>query len=100
MKSIRIASLVLLIIGVFVSIDLGLNCLALAIPELQDGISYHSLLQSTFGLLDNIGINDSVSFFYGFRNSLWVVFALLVENVALAIYSIYKENNNHTRYFR
>ena len=87
MKTASVISLILLLIAGFVSIDLGLNCLALTVPELQDGIGYHSILQNTLGLLENTGIDRPADFFYAFRNSIWITFAILVENSALYIVS-------------
>lgn len=83
MKIAKIISVIVLLIAGFVSIDLGLNCLALAVPELQDSIAYHSILQRTFGLLEDIGIERATDFFYAFRTSILLTFAILVENIII-----------------
>ena len=40
-KTAKIVSALLLLAAEAVSVDLGLNCLVLAVPELQDGVAYH-----------------------------------------------------------
>lgn len=86
MKMIKTISIIALLISGFVSIDLGLNCIALAVPELQDGIGYHSFLQSIFGLLEDTGIDGGTNFFYAFRTSIWITYAIFVENIFLSHY--------------
>ncbi len=85
MKIVRIASLVVLVLSVFVSIDMGLNVMALAVPEMQDGIGYNSLLQSVFGLLESMGVDTAMEFRSAFSVSIWVSFALFVVNCALCV---------------
>ena len=50
MRLARILSLVVLVAVLFVTVDLGINCLGALVPELQDGIPYYSLLQRWFGV--------------------------------------------------
>ena len=90
-KTAKIVSALLLLAAGAVSVDLGLNCLALAVPGLQDGVAYHSFLQSTFGLLENMGVNSRADFFCAFRASAWVTFAVFAENVALHIVTAVKK---------
>lgn len=59
MKTAQVISAIALLIAGFISTDLGINCLALAVPELHDGIGYHSALQSAFGLLGTAGIRQA-----------------------------------------
>lgn len=89
MKAFRLISLIALLVIVFVSIDLGINCIGSLVPELQDGIPYNSFLQSTFGLLENWSINTRVEFFHAFQRSLLITYALLAENVLLAVWKRY-----------
>ncbi|MDK2809088.1 MAG: hypothetical protein PWP24_1825 [Clostridiales bacterium] len=91
MKIVKSVSAMILLIAMFISIDLGLNCLALAVPELQDGIGYHSVLQSTLGLLENTGIESRANFFDAFRTSIWITFSIFMANTVLYIVSIRKK---------
>lgn len=77
---------------VFVSIDLGINCLGALVPELQDGIPYNSILQSAFGLLEDWGINTRAEFLYAFQKSLLITYVLLVVNVILAFWKKKEED--------
>lgn len=90
MKKLRIFSLIALIISVFVSIDLGLNLLYNFIPEYLDGYTSHSILQGTFGIFGDS--NWTLGRFYNdFETSIWISFALFVENIILAIIDIKKK---------
>lgn len=84
MKAIRVIAVIAFLIMVFISIDLGINCMGALIPEFQDGIPYNSILQSQFGLLENWGVNTRADFFCAFQRSLLITYFLLVMNVILA----------------
>ncbi len=87
MKIIRIISAALLLVCVFISVDLGINFMGALVPELQDGIPFNSVLQRTFGLLENL-LKTREDFFNAFKLSLWVTFAVFAENVLLSIVRI------------
>lgn len=79
----RILSLILLGVSVFVTADLGLNLLHAFIPELNDGIGSFSILQGLFGILGNSGW--SVPYFFTlFTRALWVTVGLAAWNILLA----------------
>ena len=87
MKTFKIISLVVLLVSLFVSVDLGINCIGSLVPELQDGIGYNSFLQSAFGLLEG-SLKTRADFFGAFTTSLWVSFAIFTENVVLHIVTL------------
>lgn len=84
MKKIRVVVLVLFLISLFVSIDLGLNFLYNLVTEHLDGFTSHSILQGLFGIL---GDRDWTlpRFFDMFETSLWISFGLLVLNTMLTV---------------
>ncbi len=82
MIKLRVTALIALVIAVFVSVDLGLNFGFSLIPELQDGIDSHSVLQSLFEVFGDRGWSRA-RFFYAFQRSLWVTFAIFAVNVLL-----------------
>ena len=84
MRKTQIVSLIVLVLAIFVSIDLGLNFAYCLIPELQDGISSHSFLQETFGIFGNSGWTK-VDFFYAFEKSIWFSFFMIIENIIVWI---------------
>ncbi len=84
MKILKIISLLILMLSVFVSIDLGINFMGSLVPETQDGIAFNSILQSTFGLLEG-SLMTREDFFNAFQISLWITFTVFVENVVLGI---------------
>ncbi len=90
MKTLKIISAFALLLSAFVSVDLGINCMALAVSEFQDGIAYNSVLQSGFNLLNQLEINTQEKFFYAFRTSMWITFAIFAENVILSIFKTVK----------
>ena len=90
MKKLRIVSLILLVISVFISIDFGLNVLYNLIPEFLDGYTSHSVLQGTIGIFGDS--NWYLGKFYeDFEISIWISFSLFVENIVLAIMHIKKD---------
>ncbi len=86
-KAIRIASLVILILSVFISIDFGLTCLYSLIYEVNDGVVGPSLLMRVFGGEDGW---LRVDYYNWFRNSVIMTFIVVTENIILAIMSITK----------
>lgn len=90
MKKIRIVSLVLLLISVFVSVDLGLNFSYNLLHEYHDGLQINSLLHFFFGVFGD-SLWSMERFFNAFETSLWISFVVLVENVVLAIVDISKK---------
>lgn len=87
MKKIRILSAVVLLITCFVSLDLLINLLGSMIPSMNDGIGIHSILGNLyFG--DNTWTHER--FFQAFVMSAWISFAVLTENVVLAIVDMLK----------
>lgn len=85
-QKIQTGFVILGVISVFISLDLGLNCMFSLIPELQDGISSHSFLQETFGIFGNSGWTK-VDFFYAFEKSVWFSFTVFVINVIVWLLS-------------
>ncbi len=81
LRAVQVVFLISLVLMVLVSVDLGINAVAAGIPELQDGTSYYSFLQSEFGLLENMGIRYRDDFFYAFKTAHWITFILFVVNV-------------------
>lgn len=90
MKKIRIASLVLLLISVFVSVDLGLNFFYNLLFEFHDGLQINSLLHFFFRIFGD-SLWSMERFFDAFETSLWISFVVLAENVVLAIVDISKK---------
>ena len=89
MKLVRIVSLAALVAVLFVTVDLGINCLGALVPELQDGIPYYSLLQRWFGVWEG-QMRTRPDFFHVFSRWLWISFALFAENAALWAWAIWK----------
>lgn len=68
----------------YIKIDLGLNLLYNMVPEFLDGYTSHSWLQSMFGIFGDR--NWTLARFYNmFENSVWITFAVFMENVILTI---------------
>ncbi len=84
MKKIRITSLVLLLISVFVSVDLGLNFSYNLLHEYHDGLQINSLLHFFFGIFGD-SLWSMERFFNAFETSLWISFAVFAENIVLTI---------------
>lgn len=80
MKKVKIVSLIALVIAIFFSIDLGINFAYSLVPELNDGIGNRCII--------NIFGDDGWShaaYLAAFQKSLWISFAVFVENVVLSI---------------
>lgn len=86
-KTIRIASLIILVISAFVTIDFGLTFLYSLIPEANDGIVGASSLMCLLGGEDGW---SRAAYFEWFRNSLLITFAIAAENAVVSIVNIIK----------
>ncbi len=86
-KTIRIASLIILLISVFVTVDFGLTFLYSLIPESNDGIVGASSLMCLLGGEDGW---SRAAYFEWFRNSLLVTLAIAAENAVLSIINMIK----------
>ncbi len=89
MKTIRISALVLFLISLFASVDLGFNFLKATVPALNDGIGSFSMLHSLY-------FGDSgwslAGYLRAFETSVWICFFLFVINIFLfAIPNIMKK---------
>ena len=89
MKKIRIISLVVLAITVFVSFDLLINLLGSMIPAMNDGIGVHSIIWGNLYFGDNLWSHER--FFNAFVISGLISFAVFVENIILTIIAIIKK---------
>ena len=91
MKRVRIISLIILIIMVFVSIDLGFNFLKSIVPSLNDGIGNFSFFQITrlFEPFGDTGWSQE-GYLKVFEKSVWITFAILIENIILTMINISK----------
>lgn len=90
MKTIRIISLILLVITTFVSMDLLFNLLGSMIPSMNDGIGTHSIIWGNLYFGDNLWSHER--FFNAFVVSSLISFGVFVENIVLMIISIKKGN--------
>lgn len=86
-KTIRIVSLIILLIAAYVTIDFGLTFLYSLIYEVNDGIIGPSLLMRIFKGEDGW---SRTAYYEWFRNSLLVTFAAAVENAVLSIINMIK----------
>ncbi len=84
MRKFKVIALLALLVSLFVSVDLGINCMGSLVTELQDGLSYNSLLQSLFGLLEG-SLKTRADFFNVFKTSAWISFAILAVNIILYV---------------
>lgn len=71
--------MVLFIISLFVSIDLGFNFLWALVPDVNDGITVRTFI-NVFG--DNMWSYER--FLKAFEISTWVSFGLLIVNIVLS----------------
>lgn len=74
--------MIVLIIAVFFSIDLGINFAYSLVPELNDGIVNRCII-NIFG--DDVWSQSA--YLSAFQKSLWISFAVFVENIVHAIIS-------------
>lgn len=89
MKRIRIISLIVLVITIFVSMDLLINLVGSMIPSMNDGIGVHSIIWGNLYFGDNSWTHER--FFDAFVISSLISFVVFVENVALAVIDILKK---------
>ena len=89
MKRIRIVSLIVLVITIFVSMDLLINLVGSMIPSMNDGIGVHSIIWGNLYFGDNSWTHER--FFDAFVISSLISFVVFVENVALAVIDILKK---------
>lgn len=79
LKKIKIVFMVLFIISLFVSIDLGFNFLWALIPDINDGITVRTFI-NFFG--DRLWSYER--FLKAFETSTWITLGLLIVNVVLS----------------
>ena len=79
MKKIKIVFMVLFMISLFVSIDLGFNFLWALIPDINDGITVRTFI-NFFG--DRLWSYER--FLKAFEISTWITSGLLIVNVVLS----------------
>ena len=82
-KIVQITAVIIFMLSLFCTVDLGLSLLYNTEPAIHDG-SYaaNSFLHAVFGIFGDSGWSFD-RFFAAFRNSIWVTYALLVINVVL-----------------
>ena len=90
MKKLRIISLIILLITVFISMDLLINLLGSMIPTMNDGIGVHSIIWGNLYWGDRLWSHER--FFNAFVISSLISFAVFVENIVLTIMDICKKN--------
>ncbi len=85
MRTLRITALVLFVISLFCTIDLGLNLLYNTEPALHDN-SYGtcSILHAVFGIFGD-SLWSFERFFTAFRNSVWITFIFFICNIILQL---------------
>ncbi len=98
MRNLKVASLIIFIISLFITVDLGINCLGVGISELQDGVSYNSILQSSFGLLESLGVDSHIDFFNAFKISAWISSFILIVNISLNFTFSEPKRHDFSRY--
>lgn len=92
MKKIRIISLVVFVITVFVSLDLLMNLLGSFIPTMNDGIVTHSIIPGNIYFGDSSWSQER--FFNAFLISSLITFLVFVENIIITVIAIYKRNES------
>lgn len=88
MSKLRIISLIILIAAVFISVDLGFNCLSAVtagISGTADGITICGIFAPIF-LGDRLWSYEK--YLSIFQTSAWISFAVLIENTVLAILNL------------
>ncbi len=85
MRIIRVVSLILLAISIFITADLLLNFLSATVPSMNDGIMCRSVFKPFFSEQWSLE-----GFYNAFATSLWLTTAIIIENIAVAITVIVK----------
>lgn len=88
MKKLRIISLLLLLLMVLLSLDLGFNFLKSTVPSMNDGIGCFSLF---YRLLFGEDGWSQAGYLAAFETSCWLTFGVLAENIILHIISLTKK---------
>lgn len=82
LKAIKTIAVILFLISLFCTVDLGLSCLFNAGASYHDGYWAHSLLHAAFGIFGDSAWTFDM-FFAKFEISAWITYALVAVNVAL-----------------
>ena len=90
MKKLRIVSLIVLIAAAVISVDLLINLLGNLVPEMNDGLTMHSVL-----LPGQLFFGDSLwsmeRFYNAFVVSSMITLAVFADNIVLAIIDVVKK---------
>lgn len=90
MKKLRIVSLIILAVSAVISVDLLINFLGNVVPEMNDGLTIHSVL-----LPGQLFFGDSLwsleRFYNAFVVSSMITLVLFAENIVLAIIDVVKK---------
>ncbi len=86
MKKIKVISMILLAISIFVTADLMLNFLSATVPTMNDGIMCRSIFKPFFGEQWSVD-----GFYSAFATSLWISVIISIENIVLSILSLLKK---------
>ncbi len=86
MKTVRIISLIFLIITTFISMDLLFNLIGSLIPSMNDGIGTHSIIWGNLYFGEDFWTHEK--FFNAFVISSLISFGVFLENIVLTILSI------------
>ncbi len=89
-------AVILLLVSLFCTMDLGMNFLYNTEPAYHDGYTTHSaVLQFLFNIFGDSLWSFEV-FFTAFECSAWITFALMVVNVVLGLYQDRKNRTSNT----
>lgn len=91
MKTIRIVSLILLILSAAISLDLLINLLGNMIPQINDGLGNHCIIFSTH-LYFGDRLWSLERFYQAFVISATTTLVLSIENIVLSIFVIGKRS--------
>ena len=89
MKTVRIISLIFLIITSFINMDLLFNLIGSLIPSINDGIGTHSIIWGNLYFGEDFWTHEK--FFNAFIISSLVSFVIFAENIVLTILSINRQ---------
>lgn len=83
MKNVKTISLIVLVLCLLATADLGYNFFASLIPGLNDGIAIYGVLpRLIFG--DNLW--SIAGFFNAFAVAMWITVAVAIENIIIYIF--------------